>query len=164
MEETQTKTPQEQEFEAQQEKIRKLAKALNLDRMNEDVSLLREEVHTVSKNLNALVEALQQARAQQPAQAQSQQPQDDIPPEQKMLLIKDLFVGASDLIRSWKGTGAQPQGNAYGDIIMQSLARAFQVHVDDIVYGTLNRLPPEAQNKYFTPTPPANPVRTGFEK
>ena len=165
-------TPAPESEEARLAKKEKLEKLLGIQRMKEDVSALREDVHTLGNNLQSLVDAINQARApQQAQQTQSTQadPNQPISKEEAMLLLKDVGGIAADIFKTYKGVGSQPihGANPYGDIIMQSLARAFQVHVDDIVSSTLQRLPPETQIKYYQPqfqqTPPSNPTN-GFLK
>ena len=168
-----TLTPEqikEEKIKNQQEQIQKLSKALKIDRINEDISALREDTQKVSKSLIDLVTAINEARNPQP-QEPSTKPiaqGEAVTREEMMMIVKDLGGIAADIFKTYKGTNSSNTNDgAYGNIIMQSLARAFQVHVDDIVYGTLQRLPPSAQTNYIPQPPtvqPINPVKAGFQK
>jgi len=169
-----TPTPEKSSTDDPKIKINKAKDTLGINRMNEDIAALREDVQKTSKGLMDLIEAINSARNPQPQPQptptnQPISPDTPISREEMMLIVKDLGGIAADIFKTYKGTGQNPnQDGAYGNIIMQSLARAFQVHVDDIVYGTLQRLPPSAQTQYIPQRPQvqptSNPVRAGFQK
>ena len=138
--EEEIKKLEQQQAEENKRKIENLAKALDLPRMNEDIALVREEVHSVAQNLNKLCEALNSAQtANQSQQSQNHSQTDDIPPEQKMLLLKDGIAGIADLVKAWKGTTMPPQmqqQNDFQSMIMQSFAKMIQAKVDETIFST----------------------------
>jgi len=139
-----TPEPTQEQIEAakNKEKLEKIANALNIPRINEDISDLRTEVQSVANNLTKLVNAINDARMQQPQEQQQQQQRmqsDDIPPEQKMLLLKDGIAGIADLVKAWKGTSTPPalqQQNDFQGMIMQSFAKMIQAKVDETIFST----------------------------
>jgi len=152
----------------------KLISNLGIDRINNELASLKTiiaETKKETEETKALVKDLVMAIKNASTNPANPQPQEkqieeytsirEMPETMKMGMIKDILMGGADLVKAWKGTTPQNQDLASGSIIMQSLARAFQVHVDDIVSSTLNRLPPEVQAKYITPPtqyPPAQPI------
>ncbi|PBO85758.1 MAG: hypothetical protein COA77_02530 [Thaumarchaeota archaeon] len=135
-------TPEQmEESQKIKEKLQKTKEALGITRMNEDMSELRAEIHSVATNLNKLCDALGSANNanQQQAQSQQQTQSDEIPPEQKMLLLKDGIAGVADLVKAWKGTTASPQmqqQNDFQSMIMQSFAKMIQAKVDETIFST----------------------------
>ncbi len=140
MSENKEKSPEEIKAEetAQLEKIKKLHVALGLPAMIEDSKAIREDMNSLSTNFNKLCEALNSAQNTN-QQSQTTTNQDDVSPEQKMLLLKDGIAGVADLVKAWRGNVMPPQmqqQNDFQSMIMQSFAKMIQAKVDETIFST----------------------------
>lgn len=152
--------PSPDDIEAQkakeyQEKMQKLSKTLGIDLMKEDAKEMRTKLDNVSAGVQHLLEQLDkfnkmQGQPQPPQEMMQQMTDEEMPPEQKLLAVKEILLGIGDVVKSFKGTPV-PQGvqqqNMFQNLIMDSFAQMIKAKVDETMFGTYGSVIPPDQMK-----------------